>query len=509
MVTVETYHGSNRQRLAESFRNSDIVLTTYETMRRDWMEKGPLYTGKWRRIVLDEAHHIRTRPSQTFKAACAIHARYRWCLTGTPIHNSLDDFASLLTFVGITPFQDKASFDYWVSTPIKEKHSDGLRRLRRLIKATCLRRTKKLIKTCQLPHRHERIEWVELAPEDRELYKFFEKKAANIASGFNKYQPGYSIDNCQADTNILSLINFLRLICDHGEELLPQSALQAWKSSNRHLIGARIVQAIRTKCDFCRGVVHDFGTQSVATLDCPNLHVICQPCRIKMIKTGFSTESSCPKCLNITTDDECASQTTPVATFPRLSPKVKSLIDNIGREQAPGRSKIDQPFKSVVFSCWTKMLDLVQQFLEAGGFICQRIDGQKSLEARSKAIDQFNSDSRCTILLASLGSGGEGIDLTAANNVHLLEPHWNPMVEAQAVDRVHRIGQSKEVQTTRYLTKNSIETYIQWIQRDKLKLIHQSLDSQQTSQLEIDNHRLKKLQHNLGVESAKEENNSL
>ena len=50
------------------------------------------------------------------------------------------------------------------------------------------------------------------------------------------------------------------------------------------------------------------------------------------------------------------------------------------------------------------------------------------------------------------------VDLTAANHVHLLEPHWNPMAEAQAVDRVHRIGQSREVITTRYIIRDSIET---------------------------------------------------
>lgn len=53
------------------------------------------------------------------------------------------------------------------------------------------------------------------------------------------------------------------------------------------------------------------------------------------------------------------------------------------------------------------------------------------------------------------------VNLTAANYVHLLEPHWNPMVEAQAVDRVHRIGQSREVLTTRYITRDSIETVSQ------------------------------------------------
>ena len=63
---------------------------------------------------------------------------------------------------------------------------------------------------------------------------------------------------------------------------------------------------------------------------------------------------------------------------------------------------------SVVFSCWTKMLDLVQEALKATGFGVQRIDGQSSLQQRSEAIRQFNNDLDCTVMLASLGSAGEG-----------------------------------------------------------------------------------------------------
>lgn len=65
------------------------------------------------------------------------------------------------------------------------------------------------------------------------------------------------------------------------------------------------------------------------------------------------------------------------------------------------------------------------------------------------------------------------VDLTAANHVHLLEPHWSPMAEAQAVDRVHRIGQSREVLTTRYITRDSIETVsrLKPAQRTRLYLV--------------------------------------
>ncbi|KAL6796982.1 P-loop containing nucleoside triphosphate hydrolase protein [Trichoderma sp. SZMC 28012] len=148
------------------------------------------------------------------------------------------------------------------------------------------------------------------------------------------------------------------------------------------------------------------------------------------------------------------------------------------------------------------MVDLTQQCLKANGFVCARIDGQLSLEERSKAIKQFILDPKCTVLLATIGSAAEGIDLTVANNVHLLEPHWNPMTEAQALDRVHRIGQPREVLVTRYITRDTIETYVQWIQEEKLRLIRRSLNSQDVSQIDICNQRWKKLRTCLKFENS-------
>jgi SNF2 family DNA or RNA helicase len=124
--------------------------------------------------------------------------------------------------------------------------------------------------------------------------------------------------------------------------------------------------------------------------------------------------------------------------------------------------------ESVVFSYWTKMLDLVQKALSEFSFGICRIDGSTSLEERSLALDRFNEDPQCSVMLATIGSAGEGyetplivfsrLDLAVANHVHLMEPHWNPMAEAQAVDRVYRIGQRREVTVTRYIVPNSIET---------------------------------------------------
>ncbi|OQD83471.1 hypothetical protein PENANT_c016G00982 [Penicillium antarcticum] len=116
------------------------------------------------------------------------------------------------------------------------------------------------------------------------------------------------------------------------------------------------------------------------------------------------------------------------------------------------------------------MLDLIAVALRENGFEFERIDGQTPLERRLLALKTLHDDPKCTVMLASIGSIAEGVDLTAASRVHIIEPQWNPMVEAQALDRVHRMGQTRDVVTTRYIVKDSIETYVQDIQQAKLKL---------------------------------------
>lgn len=105
------------------------------------------------------------------------------------------------------------------------------------------------------------------------------------------------------------------------------------------------------------------------------------------------------------------------------------------------------------------MLDLIQSALTMEGVSLCRIDGQSSFDQRKQVLSDFADESGSQhVLLASISAAGEGIDLTAANIVHLVEPHWNPVAEAQAVDRVHRIGQMRDVKVIRYIVKDSVET---------------------------------------------------
>jgi SNF2 family DNA or RNA helicase len=122
------------------------------------------------------------------------------------------------------------------------------------------------------------------------------------------------------------------------------------------------------------------------------------------------------------------------------------------------------------------MLDLLERALGQEELRYQRIDGSKTLSQRRDALQMFREDISCNVLLASLGSAavgydstnliegadhltGNSLDLTAACQVHLIEPSWNPMLERQALDRVHRLGQENPVHTFRYMVdkNDSIE----------------------------------------------------
>lgn len=113
--------------------------------------------------------------------------------------------------------------------------------------------------------------------------------------------------------------------------------------------------------------------------------------------------------------------------------------------------------RSVVFSYWTRTLDIVQSALIASSITYTRVDGKVPPGKRETALQSFREQAAVSVLLISISCGGTGLDLTAASRVYLLEPQWNPMIEEQALNRVHRMGQTKDVTTIRYIMENSIE----------------------------------------------------
>lgn len=124
--------------------------------------------------------------------------------------------------------------------------------------------------------------------------------------------------------------------------------------------------------------------------------------------------------------------------------------------------------KALVFSQFTSMLAIVKRHLDQRGIVFEYLDGQT--RNRKQPIDRFQTDPACGVFLISLKAGGLGLNLTAADYVFLLDPWWNPAVEAQAIDRAHRIGQTRQVFAYRLICHNTVEEKIAELQTKKKEL---------------------------------------
>ena len=129
---------------------------------------------------------------------------------------------------------------------------------------------------------------------------------------------------------------------------------------------------------------------------------------------------------------------------------------------------IAEGHKGLIFSQFTSLLALLRPRLDALGVTYEYLDGRT--RDRSARVARFQSDPACPLFLISLKAGGLGLNLTAAEYVFLLDPWWNPAVEAQAIDRAHRIGQSRHVFAYRLLARDTVEEKVAALQQTKREL---------------------------------------
>jgi superfamily II DNA or RNA helicase len=129
---------------------------------------------------------------------------------------------------------------------------------------------------------------------------------------------------------------------------------------------------------------------------------------------------------------------------------------------------IDEGHKALVFSQFTSLLSIVRQRLKDAGVVYEYLDG--STRDREERVTRFQTDTACPVFLISLKAGGLGLNLTAAEYVFLLDPWWNPAVEAQAVDRAHRIGQTRQVFAYRLIARDTVEEKVVQLQNTKRDL---------------------------------------
>ncbi|XVE90736.1 hypothetical protein DITRI_Ditri20bG0101200 [Diplodiscus trichospermus] len=467
-LKVYMYYGE-RTKEVEELKKYDIVLTTYSTLATEesWLDS-PMKEIQWWRVILDEAHVIKNANAQQSKAVTNLKAICRWVVTGTPIQNGSLDLFSLMAFLRFEPFSLKSYWRSLVQRPLSQGNKSGLSRLQVLMASISLRRTKgndlvglppKTLQTC----------YVELSVEERELYDQIEGKAKSVIQEF--INDGSLVRNY---STVLGILLRLRQICT-SLALLPPDLRALFPSSNIEDVSnnpellKKMVVMLQDGEDFDCPICISPPTDVVIT-SCA--HIFCRSC---ILKTLQRVKPCCPLCRHPLSQSDLFSappessdgDNTEISRRNTTSSKVSALLALLqeSRDQNPST-------KSVVYSQFRTMLLLLEKPLKAAGFKILRLDGSMNAKRRAQIIQEFQvpGPDGPTVLLASLKASGAGINLTAASRVYLLEPWWNPAVEEQAMDRVHRIGQKEDVKIVRLIARNSIEERVLELQERKKKL---------------------------------------
>jgi SNF2 family DNA or RNA helicase len=151
----------------------------------------------------------------------------------------------------------------------------------------------------------------------------------------------------------------------------------------------------------------------------------------------------------------------------KLTELTREIAENIGDH------------KALVFSQFLGMLGLIKEELTKLGIDYEYFDGGSSIQEREKAIERFQNDPNCRVFLISLKAGGVGLNLTAADYVYIVDPWWNPAVEQQAIDRTHRIGQTKNIFAYRMICNDTVEDKILKLQDRKRSLAKELISDEE------------------------------
>ncbi|KAI1488686.1 SNF2 family N-terminal domain-containing protein [Biscogniauxia mediterranea] len=482
-LKVIKYHGSGRPKDLDTIQDSDIVVTTYNTLTTEFQiksESSSLHRIGWYRVVLDEAHTIR-HPTTAFHHACGdLHANSRWCLTGTPIQNKLADIGALFAFIRAEPFSKASVFRKWIEIPFEQNVEDPTvvkNRLVMLLEALCLRRTQEVIK---LPGLRQHIRTLDFTPAEREQYEKTKKiLVRTIRHRVGEVEKSSKFGLFQANLQ-------MRILCNHGTFQKPFSWHHRNSRDEREAVVSALGRNGEITCAGCQQPMPILGSSRLGNgfrEQCA--HVLCSECIEESSLPGATTQTQhCPVCarwrsMHVQVEggvDLAGGVAMPDAPAKEAMEDYDDCYFNAEGCSTKMRAVIEDvrknlwTTKSIIFSCWTRTLHLLAKHLKEAAIPYLRIDGGCPLAQRQAKLDQFAKEGEMPVLIMTTGTGAFGLNLTCANRVFIVELQWNPGVENQAIARAIRLGQDNEVHVTRYVIKDTVEEEMRSQQQWKKQL---------------------------------------
>ena len=367
-ITSFVYHGATRNAEEVTNANSQVIITSYGTVRVDAQV---LLATNYGVAVIDESHNIKNPSAQITAAVSLLQADIRIALSGTPVVNNTFDLYAQLNFALPGMFGSREFFKREYADAIDRNHDEEkIKALQKLTAPFILRRTKEQVAK-DLPDKTEMVLWCRMNRRQQELYDDIKDRIRSSIflgiknNGLNK-----------SKLAVLQCMLKLRQVCN-SPLLLPEEEQQ-----------------------LCT------GTDSVKT--------------------------------------------------EVLMGELKNILTN---------------HKALVFSQFSSMLHLLAEECGRLGIKYYHFDGQTPPAKRIEMVNAFQEkDNTTNLFLISLKAGNTGLTLTAAYYVFLFDPWWNTAVEQQAIDRTHRIGQTKNVFAYKIICKNTIEEKMIELQLRKKKL---------------------------------------
>lgn len=437
-------------------RDTAVIITSYELAMKDARYLAPI---PWKYMMIDEGHRLKNMNCRLIRELKHYNSSNRLLLTGTPFHNNLTELWSLLNFLLPHIFSDLEDFLSWFDIDIElTKEADRteiLGHLHAILKPLLLRRLKCDVEE-ELPVKREYILSVRLTPLQCQYYQMIlEGRARELVFGpgvddeTNKAVDGRITRGCRADYA-------------KGTPDQPFDAPLGLEGDSQEDEGGTAGEG--------RGRPMDQGSRSMRGRRCVS-------------NTGEATLSD-PQGLQ-----DKFMQLRKVCNHPYLFryPVIQKddgdeLLVNEDIVQVSGKMRLlDQLLtallthptthhKILIFSQMTRQLDILAEYLEWRSLSYCRIDGGVPISERQEQINRFNGDLGCRLFLLSTRAGGLGINLTAADTVIFYDSDWNPQMDLQAQDRVHRIGQNRPVLVLRLVSTPSIETQLLERAGEKRKL---------------------------------------
>ena len=473
-----------------------------------------LHAVTWERIVLDEAHKIKARTTNTAKCIYALRSAYKWCLTGTPLQNRVGELYSLVRFLRMDPHayyfckvkgceckslcwnfgpnqracaecghagpRHYSHFNQTVINPITRYGyvGDGKKGFLTLRNDVLLPAQLRLTKAeraadVKLPPLKIEIRETEFDEVERD---FYDSLYMLTRAKFDGYVKKCSVLHNYA--HIFELLSRLRQACDHPYLVIHSKTAgatgQGAALGEKKKKNANPTDALPDDDDVCRAISiagaeepkHYCGlcqdeteADDAALAGCK--HVFHRECILQYGCVAASPESgkkvTCPVCRVPLTIDlqptDLSGVPTRVATSIAAKKKdelpAKSILSRIDLTKYTSSTKVETLLralremrsgadghlnKAIVFSQYTSMIYIAEWRLKKEKFVVAKLLGSMPVTQRAANLKAFRDDPNVSVILMSLKSGGEGLNLQAANYVFVLEPWWNPAVEMQARD---------------------------------------------------------------------------